>query len=240
MGLFDGIGKKAGNVLGGYFGGLYGLAAGNKYGTEFDEKYGGEGGGDPYGGMPGGYPSYIGMSNEDTQVPVEWDMRAQDRFNTDALRSGPSASTRNALDMNASAVDQSKSNARGMATGLANDARSQLAMKGGIDSGASERIAKSGISNALDLTQQAEAGANTNRGNILMQDEAQRQSGLQAAAGMNANSAKGIFDMRNANKKNLMGSLDSRNAYNMNLYNQNMAAWGAGKQATATENSGKK
>jgi hypothetical protein len=239
MGLFDNFGKKAGQWGGAYFGGLYGMGAGGKMGASLDGG-GGGGGSDPYSGMPQGYPTYLGMEGNQLNTPIEWDRRAEGKLNQEALRTGLSKNSQLALDMNAKGVTNAKSNARGMATGLENQARSNLAMKGGLDSGAAERIAKQSMGNALDLTQQAEAGGNQNAMGIRMQDEDRRMAGLESAQGMNANNAQGLFGMRNQNMQNLIGENTRRNAFNMNSYNQQMAAWGAGKQADATANSGKK
>lgn len=239
MGLFDGIGNLYAKGVGLQLGGLTGMAKGGKIGGSL---FGGgdSGGGDPYSGMPGGYPTYLGMESDQLNTPIEWDRRAEGKLNDEALREGLSKSNALALNMNARGVTDAKSNARGMAAGLENQARSNLAMKGGLDSGAAERITKNSQGNALDLTQQAEAGGNQNAMNIRMQDENQRLAGLNNAAGMNAQSAQGLFGMRNQNMQNMIGENTRRNAFNMNNYNQQMAAWGAGKQADATANSGKK
>ena len=201
---------------------------------------GGQGGENPYSGMPQGYPTYLGMEAGQLNTPIEWDRRAEGKVNEEALRTGLSKNNQLALDQNAIGVTNAKSNARGMASGLEAQARSNLAMKGGIDSGAAERIAKNSQGNALDLTQQVEAGGMQNAAGIRMKDEDQRLSGLNNAAGMNMNSANSLFGMRNQNMQNIIGENTRRNAFNMNNYNQQMAAWGAGKQADAQANSGKK
>lgn len=195
---------------------------------------------DPYAGMPGGSAPYLGMEMDQLNTPIEWDRRAEGKLNDEALRTGLSKNNQLALDLNAKGVTQAKSNVRGQAAGLEAQARTNLAMKGGMDSGAAERIAKNSQTNALDLTQQAEAGGNANAAGIRMKDEDQRLAGLDNAAGMNMNAAQAMFGMKNANLKNVVGETDRRNAYNMNNYNQQMAAWGAGKQAQATEKSGGK
>lgn len=195
---------------------------------------------DPYAGMPMNYPSYVGMEGNDTQTPIEWDRRAEGKFNEYALRDGPSKATMLALDENADMARMAKSNVRNTASSLAGQARDQLATRGGLDSGASERIAKAAMGNALDLNQQVEAGAMQNRAGINLADEQARVAGLETAVGMNMNTANSLFGMRNQNKQALERENARRNAYNMNNYNQAMQGWAAGKQAQATADSGKK
>lgn len=202
--------------------------------------FGGEEEEDPYAGMPSSYPSYLGMESDQLETPIEWDRRAEFKLNDESLRDGLSKNSLLALDQNAEGVTRAKSGARGVATGLENQARSNLAMKGGLDSGAAERIAKDSATNALDLSQQAEAAGNRNMVDIRMQDEDRRLAGLDNAAAMNSNSAGQLFGMRNQNMQNRIGENTRRNAYNMNNYNQQMQAWAAGKQANAAKDEGKK
>ncbi len=202
--------------------------------------FGGEEEEDPYAGMPGGAAPYIGMEADQLNTPIEWDRRAEGKLNEEALRDGLSKNSLLALDENAAGVNRAKSGIRGTAAGLEGQARSNLAMKGGLDSGASERIAKNSMTNALDLSQQAEAGGNRNMVEIRMQDEDRRLAGLDNAQGMNRESANSLFNMRNRNLQNVIGETGRRNAYNMNNYNQSMQAWAAGKQANAAKDEGKK
>lgn len=208
--------------------GLFG--GGGLFGSEEKPDY--------YSGMPGNYPAYVGM--EPTDIPIGWDRRAEQQFNKEALRPGRSLASELALDQNAQDLLQAKSGVRGQASGLAREAESALAMRGGLDSGARERIAKQGMTSALDLTQQAEAQAGKNRTAIDIADEQNRLAGLESAAGMNRAGAQTLFGMQDANRTAREKELARRNAYNMNFYNQQMAGWAAGKQAQATENSGKK
>lgn len=197
-------------------------------------------GGDPYAGMPTDYPAYLGMESDQLNTPIEWDRRAELKLNDEALRDGLSKNSLLALDENAAGVNRAKSNARGVATGLENQARSGLAMKGGLDSGAAERISRDSMSNALDLSQQVEAAGNKNMVDIRMHDEDQRLAGLDNAQGMNRESAGQLFGMRNQNLQNVIGENTRRNGYNMNNYNQRMKGWAAGKQADAAQEGGKK
>ncbi len=225
---WDGFGGDAKNSLGMLY------DPGNFFGWDDGEEE------DPYAGMPGGAAPYIGMEADQLNTPIEWDRRAEGKLNEEALRDGLSKNSLLALDENAAGVNRAKSGIRGTAAGLEGQARSNLAMKGGLDSGASERIAKNSMTNALDLSQQAEAGGNRNMVEIRMQDEDRRLAGLDNAQGMNRESANSLFNMRNRNLQNVIGETGRRNAYNMNNYNQSMQAWAAGKQANAAKDDGKK
>lgn len=243
MGIFDKFGKVAGGLAGmpgGFPGMVAGGMAGGWAGGQVRNLMGyGNGGGGDYSGMASS-PTYLGMERNDLQVPINYDRRPLQSFTEESLRTGPSKATNYALDLSRQAVDQAKSQARGQAAGMAQNAQAQLAMKGGLTGGAAERIQKMANNNALDLSQQAEAAGSQNRTNLLMGDEQNRLAGLDRASGLNLNASQGLFDMQNKNLQNIIGEQTRRNLYNMNNYNQQMQAWGAGKQADAVANSGKK
>lgn len=97
-----------------------------------------------------------------------------------------------------------------------------LAMRGGMSSGARERIAEEGGKNFMDMSQELGKQGTLNEMQIGISDAENKMKLKGQAAGMEA------------------ADTQARNAYEENLYNQRMNAWAADRQARATENSGKK
>lgn len=100
-------------------------------------------------------------------------------------------------------------------------AEGNLAMRGGLSSGARERIAEEGQKNFLDMTQDLNRQGSLNELQIGIADAENKMKQQGQVTGLEAEDVK------------------ARNAYMENLYNQQMEAWAAERQAEATENSGK-
>ncbi len=101
-------------------------------------------------------------------------------------------------------------------------AETALAARGGMDSGARERMA---MNNARNTNLQQQGVRGTAEQNTL---------GLQSDAfGKNQAADQANIQTLTANNQN-------QNMYNANNYNQQMQAWAAGKQAKATASAGKK
>jgi len=100
-------------------------------------------------------------------------------------------------------------------------AQSALAMHGGLTSGARERTVEGGQTNYMNMAQGLERQSQENNMNIGIEDakDKMQQQGQVTGLEMQDNTA--------------------RNAYNENLYNQQMQAWAAKQQADATRDSGK-
>lgn len=239
MSIWNKMGPAIGGGLGGTFGGVYGAAPGAKYGQGLQDQYGGGDGGGWYGGMPSP-EGYLAPDPKSLYLSDNLNREGLDAFRKEALRQDLSRGSRIAIGQNDKDTLAARSNAKSGAQGAAAMARSQLAMKGGLMSGAAERVGKSAADSAVNAAQNAEAMGSRNKASIAMDDEKMRMANLSQLPGMDmgvANYEKGINE---GNSNRYLAEVGRRNAWNQNTYNQNMSAWAAGKQAQATAESGKK
>lgn len=210
----------------------------------------------PYSGVQPGMPGYVPGWNPSMAFSPEldsrlaaltMDMRGMNKFRDEALRGKPSAW---AGLMNAKqyaeeaaakdrAVDQSRAGVR--------NAEADLASKGGLSSGARERIARGGAKDLLAVGQDVARQGNLNRMQVGVQDEQNRIQELSQLPGMENMilqtdlQKENMFDQsRQQDLQRAIEENNRRNQFNQNVYNQKMSAWAADRQAYATENSGKK
>ncbi len=121
-------------------------------------------------------------------------------------------------------------------------ARSGMAMRGGLSAGARERMAISGQRDLMGANQGINRTASQNLLNLGAQDAQQKQSMLGTL--MNTDVQTGQFNTTNANagtQLNLGNALKeqgNQNMYNMETYKEQMDKWAANKQADATAASG--
>lgn len=168
------------------------------------------------------------------------DSRGMDQFRKEALRTGPSPWADLANEKLDTYRRQGLNQIAKGAAGEAAGARTQLAMRGGLDSGASERIAKSAARNYLDLGQELRSDVTGKRQDVAIADEKNRVSQLGALPGMElAWTAPQLEKAKYASQLDMQDRA-GRNAWNMGLYNSQMAAWAAQQQANAIRDSGKK
>lgn len=181
---------------------------------------------------------------------LNFDTRGIEAFRNEALRKTPSKWSRLANQQQyveeMGARERAKEEA---ASGIA-QAEGQLAMRGGLTSGARERLAQQGMGNMLRMSQEVGRQGTLNRLNIGMQDEQQRLSNLKTLPGMEgqlfgANFQKeGLYNA--AQQTDLQRQIEEnarKNAYEMQKYQEqmkaydsDMRAWGAEKTAQAQEN----
>ena len=171
---------------------------------------------------------------------VEKNGQGYNQFRGEALRRGPGAwallaKVQQAMEAKAQREKAGKSAASERA-GALND----LAMRGGLSSGARERLAETGATNALNMTQGINRQEGLNNLQVGLNDEQQRQAQLAALPGMEAARVTGWENTKAKDLEALMNENKSRNEFNMNKYNAQMSAWAAERQAQATEHSGKK
>lgn len=114
-----------------------------------------------------------------------------------------------------------RDNAAQTAAGATAGTNDQLAMTGGLSSGARERAAEGGQKDYLSMVQGTSNQENLNK---LQINENDQQNKLQTL-GTVANTE--------------VGQNQAMNAYNQNMYQQQMSAWAANQQAAATESAGK-
>lgn len=172
---------------------------------------------------------------------------AVDAYRNEAMRKNPSAwanLSKQEQDMlQAQSQDKGAASVRGQTAGEL----STLGSSGGLSSGARERAATAGAHNAIDMTQDLSRQGNLNKMQIGINDEKNRVSQLSQLPGMEAAALQPQFQKEgiwqnaaNQNNQNTIAANQNANQWNQNLYQTQMQAWGANKQANATENAGKK
>lgn len=174
------------------------------------------------------------------QYQIKGDIRsdALDKYKQNTLSDGPSSWAKLATDqqgLEESGLRNKLGEQQGSA--LAN-ARSSLAMRGGLSGGAAERLAKSGARDQMMGMQNLSAQGAMARGNIGMQDAQQKAQALPQLANMDmqtqlANKKIGEFNINNALTENKMTNMAGQASYD-----EQMKAWAATKQADAMRNSG--
>lgn len=120
----------------------------------------------------------------------------------------------------------------GLGTGM-----SQLASSGGIDSGARERLMTSSDANRMrSLSGIGQQGAASRLDAGIQAEQMKRQAEQFNADAFNRNS---MFNTDAANRMstfnagNAINGMAGQNAFNMEMYGQDMGAWGAAKTAEA-------
>lgn len=179
------------------------------------------------------------------------DMSGVNAIKDRALQQGPSAWANLATDQQrleeGSLLDQAN---RG-ADRAAGAAKASLAMSGGLRSGSAERLAAQGADNALLAGQDVRMSGATNRGNILLQDQIQKDQFLSQLPGAQLGAAQYGTDIQKFNALqsqganqfnvgNTIGDLNAANDMNKFKYGEKMKLKGASMAANATANAGKK
>lgn len=178
---------------------------------------------------------------------LQLDKRGLDRFREEALRRGPSSwsklSTQKQFAEELAGRERAKQEARASQA----QAEADLAMRGGLSSGARERLTSGGARNLLAMSQDVSRQGNINRMGIGIQDESNRLSSLQALPGMEIAALQPELQKeqmweqtRQADIQRIMAENERRNQWNMQLYQEQMKDRAAAQQANATMNSGKK
>lgn len=200
---------------------------------------------------------------------IQLDKTGLNEIQNRALSKGPSAWAQMAGQQAETQAQQQRSQA-GQAAGQAQaDARSGLAMRGGLSSGSRERLAASGANNQMNAMQNIGAQAATAKQNIGLQDEQQKQQMLMQLPGMQlaalqpemqkagawqqmAGQEQALGNQRDLanmsaenqanqfNMQNTMGAINQKNQQAMDKYKTDMSSWAAEQQARATEKSGQK
>jgi hypothetical protein len=109
-------------------------------------------------------------------------------------------------------------------------ARSQLAMQGGLRTGARERLAAQGMQNQLRGNQSA-------LGNVQMQDEQNRQKWLGQMPGLEVQNAQYGAGIQDKNIGRAVGEIQTGRALQQRQYDEAMRGWAAGKSAGALSGS---
>lgn len=215
-----------------------------------------EAGGDPYLGMPG-RPDYVAGYDQNTMAfapelekrlaGLNLDTRGLDAYRAEALRKNPSRWANLQTQKQFQEEMAQRERAKNEGASATTNAQSALAMRGGLSSGAKERLEMAGNKNQMNASQDVGRQGILNRMQIGINDETNRISQLGALPGMenqafqmNMNK-ENMWDMaRNQDLNRTIAENQNRNQYNQGVYGQQMAAWAANRQASATENAGKK
>lgn len=183
----------------------------------------------------------------------------------EALRTGPSAWLNSEMSRNNAQLGNDLSNTAQSAAGQAAMARSNLAMKHGLSSGAAERIGMQSGRDAMAQQQQLRASNALGNMSLNSQDQQNRLGMLNNLAGQEANYAgfdlnKQLATLGQASKEqtaqnaanqyntglrnqatmfdigNSVQDRTGQNAYNQGMYGQGMNEWAANQQANAIAN----
>lgn len=203
-------------------------------------KRGGQGGGDivtsmPYTGAGGQYDEYgrpilrdfdsqltnSGMIKDVYQMQNTMDKRALGAARQEALRDPGTMSRWGQM-----ALTQAQNQNAAQNAGQLQQAQNQLAMQGGLRTGARERLASQGMQQQLRGNQSA-------LGNIQMQDELNRQKWLQMMPGMELQAAQYDTTIQDRNIGRSLDELRQGRDFDKYRYGQAMTAWGADKSSEA-------
>jgi len=177
---------------------------------------------------------------------IKPDMSGYDAFKAQAMRSGPSAWA--GLQKGRIGLEAAGAKDRGLreSGARAADASSRLAMRGGVTSGARERIAKQGLRDALDMNRSIEHDKGVNLLQTDINDEQNRIQQLGMLGSVQNQYLQPQFEKTKLTGQahqfdigQAVGEGQRANDFAMDKYKTSMGAWAANKQAKATEESGK-
>ena len=158
------------------------------------------------------------------------------------MTQGPSAYAQMMLEKQKLEEGQQKDMAARQAQSAAAQARSQLAMKGGMSSGARERLAMGGARDLMMQRQNVASQGQLSRAGLLAEDEAQRMKLLPGFAEGEAKIAEGNLGLQNkAQEWNIMRALEekrAKDAQDLDVYKEQIKKWGSEKEAAATSRGG--
>jgi hypothetical protein len=196
--------------------------------------------------MPGYVPPWdnsFSVSNymQPTLDDIQVDTRGLTNFENEANRSGEGAWAGLAKQLAAQTAGNQRDQAQGDAAGATAQAETNLAMHGGLDSGARERAVTAGT-NQLASRDQAignqEAQADTQIG---MQDEQNRIQEQEALPGIQNQYLQPQFQKAEMGEQAFAtdvqgaeGALQGLNAFNQSAYSTQAQIYGADQQARAT------
>jgi hypothetical protein len=182
---------------------------------------------------------------------IKVDSRAMDAIREDALSQGPSKyaqlmEERQRLEQS-DLLDQS----RAQISGAQAQTMSDLAMSGGLSSGARERLASKGMDQQAIEAQKIARSGMLDRMNIGLQDQTRKDDLLKSTVGYDFQNANVANQNRayqtDVNRTNIESALNENNAgrmFDMTKYQEEMKKWAAGKtadvQKSAASGGGKK
>lgn len=129
------------------------------------------------------------------------------------------------------ALTQAQNQNAAQNAGQLQQAQNQLAMQGGLRSGARERLAAQGMQQQLRGNQSA-------LGNIQMQDEQNRQKWMQMMPGMDLQAAQYGSTLQDKNISRALTEVNAGRGMQQQQYNEAMRAWAADKTGQAAARAG--
>lgn len=230
MGFFDSIGSTLGGAVGGGFiGGLLGGSPGANIGAGLG-GYQGYQAAQPKPFNPGNYKERTGVYAGAPDYPAFQQLGQQlntqglDKYRQEALSTGPSAWAGLMGQQQSEAYKKAQDLASGKAAGGVASAESALAMRGGLSSGARERLQKQGV---LSKALAGQDLASQHAGNLLqigINDEQNRMARLGALPGMEVQAMAPAI-----------GQQQLQNQYNLGRYGTEAGIWASGQQANAMD-----
>lgn len=167
-----------------------------------------------------------GLLQSPYNLQSQLDMRAMNAARGEALRDPGQMSRWGQM-----ALSQAQNQAAQQSAGQMQQAQNQLAMQGGLRTGARERLASQGMQQQLRSGQAA-------LGNIQMQDEQNRQKWLQMMPGMELQTAGYQTGLQDKNISRALQEINMGRGMQQQQYNEAMRAWGADKTAQAAARAG--
>lgn len=158
----------------------------------------------------------------------------QNNLNTQVLDQARQEALRNPGTMSRwgqMALTQAQNQNAAQNAGQLQQAQNQLAMQGGLRSGARDRLAAQGMQQQLRGNQSA-------LGNIQMQDELNRQKWMQMMPGMDLQAAQYGSTLQDKNISRALTEVNAGRGMQQQQYNEAMRAWAADKTAQAARAAG--
>lgn len=170
-----------------------------------------------------------------------------DAFREMAMRKGPSSWSLLANQQQDQLMNQLRERAVDEGAGATAGALDRIAQTGGLTSGARERAIEGGAKARIASSQDAGRQNALNKLQIGVNDQQNKIQQLGMLPGIEQQALAPQFQKQsiwqNAADQNInrvIAANQEANRFNENKYNKQMDAWAADKQATATENAGKK
>ena len=173
-------------------------------------------------------PEFQTVGNKDTGL-LRDEYNLQNNLNTQVLDQARQEALRDPGTMSRwgqLALTQAQNQNAAQNAGQLQQAQNQLAMQGGLRTGARERLASQGMQQQLRGNQAA-------LGNIQMQDELNRQKWMQMMPGMELQAAQYDTTIQDRNIGRALDELRQGRDFDKYRYGQAMAAWGADKSSEA-------
>ena len=170
--------------------------------------------------------------------PTQWE--AYQRMRQEGLRGPDQQSAWAKIQTQRQAAEEAAARdaaARQAMTGTA-QAQAQLAMRGGLGSGAQTALARDMQRNLLSQRQGVQRQGIGARLDIAKQDEEARQRQLGQLAGWEQDLGKANKQVEQYNLNNLLKEAEGRRAWEQQQYSEKMKAWAAEKEAAASGGGG--